>query len=610
MTAIHGLRFASLLIGICFASFHLLVNAWVLPLKRGHRRGTFASSAIDEMHNTVTKTEHALRTLYDPPPGIDDDNVEASIVTRVINGTLQTEEESPHQLYYEVHHRIPVDDVARNIDSLEKLANPRTNRGLVGLVLHGGPGAGCFPRHANFFSPELYEYVVLLDQRGCGKSTPKGEVSSNTLSLLVQDVERLRLHLLKDDATPWDCILGGSWGCTLALAYAHSYSSHVRSMVLRGVCLFRPQEIDWLFGDPPAQDASPIRTSNLRDLVNGNRLLENENAKATDTSNLMRASQLFGEAWTGFCKGVNVSNTSNEEPRIGRNRYALTQYYHRLLGSDPLIRAQAAQTWFRWEMGIYASGYPSKEDNNTNKTNIELLVWDPAAQRWHYENAKVPSNISVYTTKTNPVVESCDILSLRRYSRSPGNQTKRGYISDDTTIMSEPLPIENVTETIETSAAPTNSKNPSNSTFDPASFIPSQAMLTCYYSTNCNYVIHPYKSFLSLLSMNKSWYASQLPPTIHSTKRKLKLEPKPFRPKVMPLPPCIAIQGGLDAICPPDTALDLHDVWNELELRIALGSGHSMYDPIIASELVKALDRFGQALLREQKDQEIEETFC
>ena len=604
MKAIHGLGFTSL-IGICSTSFHhLLANAWVLPLKHhGHQRGSLASSAVDEMHETVTKTDHVLRTLYDPPPRVDDALDDASIMTRVLNGTLQTEEGSPHLLYYEVHHRIPVDDVAGNVDSLEKLANPKTNRGLVGLVLHGGPGAGCFPRHANFFSPELYEYVVLLDQRGCGKSTPKGEVLSNTLSLLVQDVERLRLHLFKDDATPWDCILGGSWGCTLAMAYAHSYPSHVRSMVLRGVCLFRPQEIDWLFGDPPARDGSPIRTSNLRDLVNGNRL---ENAKATDTSDLKRASQLFGEAWTGFCNGVNVSNTSNEEPAIGRNRNALTQYYHRLLGSNSLIRAQAAQTWFRWEMGIYASGYPSKEDN-TNETNTELLVWDPAEQMWHYEDAKVCNNQSVYTTETNLVVKSCDIQSLRRYSMAQGNQTEKDYISDDTTFILEPLPIESITETSETTAASTHSKNSSNSTFDPASFIPAQAMLTCYYSTNDNYVIHPYRSFLSLSSMNKSWYASLLPPTMHSSK--LKLGPT-FPPKVMPLPPCIAIQGGLDAICPPDTALDLHDVWNELELRIALGSGHSMYDPVIAGEIVKALDRFGQALLNEQKDMEVKETFC
>jgi proline iminopeptidase len=64
-----------------------------------------------------------------------------------------------------------------------------------------------------------------------------------------------------------------------------------------------------------------------------------------------------------------------------------------------------------------------------------------------------------------------------------------------------------------------------------------------------------------------------------------------------PLPPTIAIQGGNDAICPPDTALDLHEVWKEMELRIVLQSGHSMYDPLIAGEIVKALDRFGYSLI-------------
>jgi proline iminopeptidase len=63
-----------------------------------------------------------------------------------------------------------------------------------------------------------------------------------------------------------------------------------------------------------------------------------------------------------------------------------------------------------------------------------------------------------------------------------------------------------------------------------------------------------------------------------------------------PLPPTIAIQGANDAICPPDTALDLHEVWDELELRIVMNGGHSMYDPVVAGEIVKALDRFGHYL--------------
>ena len=112
------------------------------------------------------------------------------------------------------------------------------------LWLHGGPGAGCYPNHARFFDPEKWR-IVLLDQRGCGKSKYTGECwDSNDTPRLVNDLELLRTHL---NLTTWDCVQGGSWGSTLALAYAQSHPSSVRSIVLRGVCLMRPLEIDWLF---------------------------------------------------------------------------------------------------------------------------------------------------------------------------------------------------------------------------------------------------------------------------------------------------------------------------------------------------------------------------
>ena len=105
------------------------------------------------------------------------------------------------------------------------------------LWLHGGPGAGCYPNHARFFDPEKWR-IVLLDQRGCGKSKFVGECwDCNDTPRLVHDLEALREHL---NYTRWDCVQGGSWGSTLALAYAQSHPSSVRSIVLRGVCLMRP----------------------------------------------------------------------------------------------------------------------------------------------------------------------------------------------------------------------------------------------------------------------------------------------------------------------------------------------------------------------------------
>ncbi|KAL7526123.1 hypothetical protein ACHAXR_001329 [Thalassiosira sp. AJA248-18] len=149
-------------------------------------------------------------------------------------------------------------------------------------------------------------------------------------------------------------------------------------------------------------------------------------------------------------------------------------------------------------------------------------------------------------------------------------------------------------EPIPTAKASSNDSN--NTTFDPTTYIPAQSMLTCYYSTNGDYCIGPYRPLLSLAPPSSlplsAWYSSILPPPNESPKVTTTWS---FSPP--PLPPTIAIQGANDAICPPDTALDLHHVWSEMELRIVLQGGHSMYDTVVAGEIVKATDRFGHALV-------------
>jgi len=115
--------------------------------------------------------------------------------------------------------------------------------GKPAVLLHGGPGAGLIPLYRQAFDPEKYR-VVLFDQRGCGKSTPRGELRENTTWDIVADIERLREHLGIDR---W-LVFGGSWGGTLALAYAQTHPEHVSEMVLRGIWLARKAEIDWDFG--------------------------------------------------------------------------------------------------------------------------------------------------------------------------------------------------------------------------------------------------------------------------------------------------------------------------------------------------------------------------
>lgn len=108
------------------------------------------------------------------------------------------------------------------------------------LFLHGGPGAGCMPTDRRFFDPSYFQ-VVLFDQRGCGRSTPLGELKDNTIDDLVRDIEQLRVEL---GIASWH-VFGGSWGSTLALYYAQEHPDVVRSLVLRGIWLFRDEELEW-----------------------------------------------------------------------------------------------------------------------------------------------------------------------------------------------------------------------------------------------------------------------------------------------------------------------------------------------------------------------------
>src|SRR5215471_14103246 len=129
----------------------------------------------------------------------------------------------PHQIYY------------------EQSGNPR---GAPVVFLHGGPGAGSSPVHRRFFDPAHYR-IVVFDQRGAGRSKPLGDITDNTTPHLVADIEKLRTHLGIERWT----VFGGSWGSTLALAYAETHPDRVKALVLRGIFLCRKSEIDWfLYG--------------------------------------------------------------------------------------------------------------------------------------------------------------------------------------------------------------------------------------------------------------------------------------------------------------------------------------------------------------------------
>ena len=123
---------------------------------------------------------------------------------------------------------------------VEQCGNPN---GVPILFLHGGPCSGCKPDHRRFFDPHVYR-IILFDQRGCGRSLPFGELNANSLQTIIDDMERIRQVI---DLTSW-ILYGGSWGATLALAYAQKYTQSVQGMILRGTFLARQQDLEWFLG--------------------------------------------------------------------------------------------------------------------------------------------------------------------------------------------------------------------------------------------------------------------------------------------------------------------------------------------------------------------------
>jgi proline iminopeptidase len=124
----------------------------------------------------------------------------------------------------------------------ETCGNPE---GKPALFLHGGPGGGCSTDNRRLFDPDRYR-IILFDQRGAGRSKPVGSLDNNTTQHLIADIERLRVH---QGVARFQCVLGGSWGATLALAYAQTEPYRVKSLVLRGVFTARQREVDWLYGN-------------------------------------------------------------------------------------------------------------------------------------------------------------------------------------------------------------------------------------------------------------------------------------------------------------------------------------------------------------------------
>lgn len=175
----------------------------------------------------------------------------------------------------------------------EESGNPK---GVPVIFLHGGPGSGTEPGHRSYFNPKIYR-IILMDQRGSGKSLPHSSLADNTTWHLVDDLEKLRLHLKVDQ---W-VVFGGSWGSTLALAYAETHPKCTLALIVRGIFLGRKKELDWFYQ--------------------------------------FGAHHIFTDQWEKYLEIIPVEERGD----------LMRAYYKRLTSSDSAVRKLAASRWAGWE---------------------------------------------------------------------------------------------------------------------------------------------------------------------------------------------------------------------------------------------------------------------
>lgn len=198
----------------------------------------------------------------------------------------------------------------------EECGNPN---GKPCVILHGGPGGAINPTMRRFFNPAKWR-MALFDQRGCGKSRPNASLDDNTTWSLIEDIERLRIHLGVEKWT----VFGGSWGSTLALAYAITHPHRVEALVLRGIFLLTQRELRWFYQDG--------------------------------------ASMLFPDAWERFCAPI---------PEAERGDM-MAAYHKRLTHTDRRIQAEASAAWSQWEGDTISIRGPEARPSKFNEIDFAI----------------------------------------------------------------------------------------------------------------------------------------------------------------------------------------------------------------------------------------------
>jgi proline iminopeptidase len=257
-----------------------------------NKQRSHARHAVLAKRKRTPKTRDGRRTLYPP-------------IKPYNTGYLRVSD--VHELYY------------------EESGNPQ---GKPAVFLHGGPGAGCDDRARGFFDPDSYR-IVLFDQRGCGRSRPHANLVDNTTWDLVADIERLRKHLGIDK---W-LVFGGSWGSTLALAYAQTHPAQVTELVLRGIFMLSSFELRWFYQEG--------------------------------------ASAIFPDRWEPYVAAI---------PKEERGDM-IAAFYKRLTSEDRATRVAAARAWSTWEG---ATSYLHVNADNLNKWGEEDFAIAVARIECHY----------------------------------------------------------------------------------------------------------------------------------------------------------------------------------------------------------------------------------
>ena len=227
----------------------------------------------------------------------------------------------------------------------EQCGNPK---GKPAIFLHGGPGGGCGTLSRRFFNPKKYR-IILFDQRGCGRSKPHTCLEDNSTWHLIEDIETIRRKLKIDK---W-LVFGGSWGSTLAIAYAQKHPKNVSQMILRGIFMLRQKELQWFYQ--------------------------------------YGASEMYPEAWQGFLKEIPENERDN-----------LIEAYRKIFyGDDEEKKLSAAKAWSKWEASCSFINY--NPDAVKDSLNAEFALAFALIENHYFVNKGFLDN-------ENQLLENIDII--------------------------------------------------------------------------------------------------------------------------------------------------------------------------------------------------------